>query len=310
MSTISALASASTLTRSDSSRSFTHVEHSDATSNTPDRAPEGSSSQGQPVSHFLNLTPNSVETPRIDDASDEESIALMSAYKPQPSESPEKHRSNMKPRTTLPSRTQQKLELQRREAMRSGPTTPSSSSIGLSVGSQLSLHNRSGSRGRNRSLAEEIKAQKVDYETGIKQLTVVRRFRNPIMESLHRMKASGALPAELGAVSGNAKRPQSRRNLTATSINTTATNGKDAATTPEDKKLAPPTTNGGSSRPHSRTGGRVHFQRQGSHDDIGISTSAESPTNEDEGMSREEAIMRRLWDSREVYDSGERRERG
>lgn len=307
MSTVSAIAGASGIKRNDSSKSFTHVDHSDAASSnaTPERAPQGSSSAERPVSHFLNLTPASTDAPRIDDVSDEESINFMTHYKPQPSESPEKQRHLNKSRlASLPSRTQQKLELQRRETMRvgGGPTTPPSSSIGLSVGSSLSLHSRSGSRGRNRSLAEEIKAQKVDYEAGIKQLTVVRRFRNPVLESLARMKASGAIPADIGVVTaGNAKsRPQSRRNVTS-APNGPIKNGVSRSL--DDKKSSPL-----ASRPTSRgQGGRVHFQRQGSHDDIGITPSAESPgvADEEEGMSPEEAIMRRIWNSREVYDPGE-----
>lgn len=153
--------------------------------------------------------------------------------------------------------------------------------------------------------AEEIKAQKVDYETGIKQLTVVRRFRNPVLESLARMKASGVIPADIGVVTpGNAKsRPQSRRNVTSTP------NGpsKDGVSQGSDDKKPSPLTSRPNSRGHGGRVHRVHFQRQGSHDDIGITPSAESPgaADDEEGVSPEEAIMRRIWNSREVYDPGE-----
>lgn len=306
MSTISASGG---LMRSDSSRSFTQQNNSEGRSNTADlTAPEGSSSLEGPVSHFLNQTPGLTEGRMLEDGSDEDSANFMSNYKPQPSESPEKQRSLNKSRfASMPSRTQQKLELERRETMRAGggPTTPPTSSIGLKIGSSLSLHNRNGSRGRNRSLADEMKAQKVDYETGIKQLTVVRRFRNPITESIKRVKARGVLPADIGTnnTAGQAKsRPQSRRGLGTT----TTPNGmvKDGVSrSAEDKKPSPLV-----SRPNSRgRGGRVHFQRQGSHDDIGITPSQASPDggDEEDGISPEEALMRRIWNSREVYDSGE-----
>ena len=219
---------------------------------------------------------------------------------PQPSESPEKARTLAKSRfASAPSRTQQKLELQRRETMRTGGGPDYAPFIGH--GSKCwfrlcPLHSRSGSRGRNRSIAEEMKAQKVDFETGVKQLTVVRRFRNPIMQSLNRMKASGALHSDLGvAKNGPAKsRPQSRR-----SMNSAAGHGPNKASVSrslEDNKSA--TTASGS----RRTSRGVHFQRQGSHDDIGITPSQGSPdgADEDDGISPEEALMRRIWNSRVV----------
>ena len=309
MSTVSAVAGPSGLKRSESSKSFTHIDHSDAASSnaSPKSAqPEGSSSVDRPVSRFLDVPPGSTETRMLEDGSDEESQTFMFNYKPQPSESPEKQRALKKSRfASVPSRTQQKLELQRREGMRPGGglTTPPPSSIRLSVGSSLSLHGRSSSRGRNKSLAEEMKAQRVDYETGIKQLTVVRRFRNPTVESLNRMKASGALAADVGVVPRGAarSRPQSRRGMNNTAANGTAKTG--VSRTLEDKKpspLASRSNSGGRS-------GKVHWQRQGSHDDIGVTPLQDSHdgADEEDEMSPEEALMRRIWNSREVYDSGE-----
>lgn len=305
MSTVSAIADSNGLKRSESSKSFTHIDHSDAASSnaTPrSNVAEGSSSADRAVSRFLDATPGSTEQRMPGDGSDEESETLMSNYKPQPSESPEKQRALNKSRfASIPSRTQQKLELQRREGMRPGGglTTPPSSSIGPSIGSSLSLHSRSGSRGRNRSLAEEMKAQKVDYETGIKQLTVVRRFRNPIVESMNRMKTSGTLAADIGVVPHRPakSRPQSRRGMNVTATNGLAKAGVSRSL--EDKRPSPL-----ASRSNS---GKVHWQRQGSHDDIGVTPSQESPdgADEEDGMSPEEALMRRIWNSREVYDSGE-----
>ena len=305
MSTVSAVADSNGLKRSESSKSFTHIDHSDAAScsATPrTNVAEGSSSADRPVSRFLDATPGSTQRRMLGDVSDDESDTLMSNYKPQPSESPEKQRALNKSRfASTPSRTQQKLELQRREGMRPGGalTTPPSSSIGPSIGSSLSLHSRSGSRGRNRSLAEEMKAQKVDYETGIKQFTVVRRFHNPIVESMNRMRASGTLAADIGVVPhGPPKgRPQSRRG-----INVTPANGPAKAAVSrslEDKRPSPL-----ASRSNN---GKVHWQRQESHDDIGVTPSQDGPdgADEEDGMSPEEALMRRIWNSREVYDPGE-----
>jgi hypothetical protein len=312
MSTVSAVAGTSGLTRSESSKSFTQIDHPDGVgSNATPGKPltDGPSSAERPVSRFLSITPGSTETRMIDDGSDEDSANFMSNYKPLPSESPEKSRALNKSRfASIPSRTQQKLELQRRETMRAGggPTTPPSSSIGLAVGSALSLHSRSGSRGRNRSFAEEMKAQKVDYETGIKQLTVVRRFRNPILESLKRMKASGVLPAEIEVVApsgGGAKsRPQKGQGVSNVTANGPTKAGVSRSL--EDKKPSPLASRSNS---RGRGGGRVHFQRQGSHDDIGVTPSQESPDggDEEDGVSPEQALMRRIWNSREVFDAGE-----
>ena len=308
MSTVSAVAGPSGIQRNESNRSFTHIEHSDAASHeaTPNSLREGAASSERPVSHFINMTPASTDSRMIEDGSDEDSVQFMSNYKPQPSKSPEKSRAPKRSNfASIPSRTQQNLELQRRETTRAvgGPTTPPLTNMGYPVASMLSLHNRSGSRGRNTSLAEEMKAQKVDYETGLKQLTVVRRFRNPISEGLTRMKASGALPADIGVVSPSSakSRPQSRRGINSTTATGPAKSGVSRSL--EDNKsspLASKSTNRGQD-------GRVRFQRQGSHDDIGITPSQESPDGGDEeiGMSPEEALMRRIWNSREVYDSGE-----
>lgn len=67
----------------------------------------------------------------------------------------------------------------------------------------------------------------------------------------------------------------------------------------------------------SRGTGRVHFQRQGSHDDIGLSRSRGSyeekeveneidHDEEDQGLSAEEALLRRMWESRDVYEAPDR----
>ena len=188
--------------------------------------------------------------------------------------------------------------------MRSGgmtPTTPPSPGMAFGIGSSAALHNRASSRGRTRSLAEDAKDMAKKFEVASKQLEVVQRFRDPVLDSLKRLRISGVLPSDIGVVAPGAikSRPQSRRGLSH------ATSGavKSTGTSPEDKKPASM-----SSRPSSRgTSGRVHFQRQGSHDDIGLSRSRGSDGDHDnpDDITDEEALIRRIWESREVYDPGD-----
>jgi hypothetical protein len=292
MSTMVAHARLGQTQRNDSTRSFTHVAHEDA-----ELSPthiEGSSSADGGVSHFL-----STSMPPNDGSEDESPSNFMGNYHPQPSESPEKARTLNK---SLPSRTQQRLELQRREMMRSGamtPTTPPSPGMAFGFGSSTGLHSRASSRGRTRSLAEDVKDMVKKYEVASKQLEVVHRFRSPVLDSLKRLKASGVLPSDIGVVapSGSKSRPQSRRGLSHMSA-------KSTGTSPEEGRPQ--------SRPESGGAvGRVQFQRQGSHDDIGLSRSRGSDGEHDgmgvgiDGVTEEEALMRRMWESREVYDPGE-----
>jgi hypothetical protein len=318
MSTISAHVTPAPLARTDSTKSFSQITHAEAESMnaTPTTsAPGQSSSIDGGVSHFLETPASSQRI--IDEGLESGSPSgFLSNYKPQPSESPEKARTFHKPRgSQAPSRTQQKLELQRREIIRasaSTPTTPPASGIGLDLGSSTSLHSRTGSRSRNRNLAAgrtlagEIRAVKQDYEGAIKQLTVVRRFRSPIVESMTRLKEGGAFPQDIGVVSAGGtfskSRPQSRRGNSSHNVNGHAKSGVSRSL--EDRKASPL-----ASRSSSRGGGRVHFQRQTSHDDIEVTPSQgsldELQDDEQDGLSPEEALLRRIWDSREVYDSGE-----
>ncbi|RMZ81702.1 hypothetical protein DV737_g2431, partial [Chaetothyriales sp. CBS 132003] len=298
MSTVSALAGPNLLRR-ESSRSFTHINHADTASMlaaNPAGLAEGSSSMENGVSRFLHQTPSTSSSrtpaaslPHIDSGSDGESAAFMSNYKPQPSESPEKaHTFNKARFSTVPSRTQQKLELQRRETMRQGSATPPASNLAYGGASSLSLHGRTGSRGGGggvpRALSDGLKAHKMNYETGVKHLVVVRRFRNPIVESLQRLKDDDAIssadPASAPATistSNSRNRPPSRRGL-------------------------------------HHAGAGVRFQAPSDpHDsdiDIGITPAHDSPDGMmmgefDDGMTPYEALMRRLWNSREVFDPGE-----
>jgi len=200
--------------------------------------------------------------------------------------------------------------------MRAGaaaPTTPPAPGMGLTLGSSTSLHSRTGSRSRHRSLAGGrtlaggLKTVKQDYESAIKQLTVVRRFRSPIAESLRRLQENNVVPQGAGTVpsglSFSKSRPQSRRGPSTTSVNGHASAGVSRSL--EENKsssLARRRSSGG-------RGGRVHFQRQSSHDDIEVTPVPASPDgnqgDELEGLSPEEALLRRIWDSQEVYDAGD-----
>ncbi|KIX92625.1 uncharacterized protein Z520_11654 [Fonsecaea multimorphosa CBS 102226] len=334
MSTVSAHVGPSQLVRNDSSRSFTHISHADVTSSTANTGHTGltpasskltpassgavsgpilvSSSVEGGVSHFLPTDTPAGSVHQIADDSDEDSPSnFLSNYKPQVSESPEKTKTLHRARISQnPSRTQQKLELQRREIMRAGaatPTTPPPAGMGMPLGSGTTLHGRAGSRNRNRSLAGEMKAAKQDYESAVKQLMVVRRFRSPLIESINRLKEQNSLPQDIGSVTSSGafakSRPQSRRGPSTTSVNGQARSGISRSF--EDPKPSPLLSRSNSSR-HP---GRVHFQRQRSHDDIEVTPSQGNldGAQDDEhfGLSPEEALIRRIWDSREVYDAGE-----
>lgn len=282
------------------------------TPSTPGVGTIGTSSSGSaPVSHFLHHDAHDPEPQRPTELADDHSLSdFMITYKPQPSESPEK------PRTVLhrarlpgqPSRTQQKLELQRREAMRGhGPPPSSGAGMALSAGSSVSLHSRSASKGRPRSVAGDYKAIKQDYETAIKQLTVVRRFRNPVLESLHRLKQNQSLGTEGGAQpppKHEQKRPPSRRGQVTgppTPRPSSTVESTPAATPPDQSKTI--SFRPSETRPSHGRDSRVTFQlsRQGSHEDI-LTTSQDCPeVHHDEindGLSPKEALIRRMWESR------------
>ncbi|EHY58114.1 hypothetical protein HRR83_005026 [Exophiala dermatitidis] len=319
MSTVSAHVDPTQMMRSESSRSFTHISHADAASanatpSTPAPAPVpgASSVDAGGVSHFLPTdTPGTSLRHNAVDGSDEDPPSdFLSHYKPQPSESPERTKTIHKAR--LPqnaSRTQQRLELQRREMMRAGAATPTThppTGMGLPYGSTTSLHGRQASRNRNRALAGEVNTVKQDYETAIKHLLVVRRFRSPIVESLTRLKENNILPAEIGGAtaspwSATKGRPQSRREPSSATVNGLAKSVLSRSL--DDHKSSPPAP----STSTKTRGGRVHFQRRNSHDDIEVTPSQGSPDehhiDDHEGLSPEEELIRRIWDSRHVFES-------
>lgn len=283
---------------------------------TPATATVGQSSSGSAsVSHFLTNDPslarsNTTTTGAL--SSDDESISdFMNTYKPQPSESPDKRRPtshiNKARLSSAPSRTQQKLELQRREVMRGAPGPSMSGGMALSVGSSASVHSRSASKGRNAargSMTGEYNVDKLvkqDYESAIKQLTVVRRFKNPILESLGRLREIRTPPSKEDGHNAS-RRPQSRHGKAASA----GGNPKNAtASMGDDGQSNVSTRAGGNGGPRASTG-RVQFQlsRDASADDMGVLTTSQgSPEvsahrGENDGLSAEEALIRRMWEAR------------
>jgi hypothetical protein len=317
------------LPRNNSSRSFTHITHADASSskdtlvNPPPGCVGPDTSSASPgktpggVSHFILSSSNQAadETPSSYDSPS----AFLSNYRPQSSFG---SASQAKP---LPSRTQQRLELERRETLRSTASSPptlvsSDFELGSGFPSATSLHSRQGSRGR---LEAGAKGQlKADYEAAAKQLGGVTRFRNPIIEALNRLKERGVLPGDLGLVSSrpaDLKRPPSRRGQVGLTMKPGSERSNMNGDVPmglsrsfEEKRPSPMT-----SRPGSQGTVKVRFglQRQGSHDDLGVerrqSEEGDEVGGDGEGradsghvMSAEAALLRRMWDAGGMYDEG------
>ena len=327
MSTVSAHVGPNQMLRSDSSKSFTHISHADATSTHGTTANATSTSSGPAsgpipasssieagVSHFLAADTPAGSVRQTAPESDEDSPTnFLSNYRPQPSESLEKTRTLHKARVSqMQSRTQQKLDLQKREIARAGAVTPTApiAGMGAPLASAASLHGRAASRNRNRSLAGEAKAVKQDYESAVKQFLVVRRFRSPMIESLSRLKDKSTLPQDIGsAISGGTaakSRPQSRRGPSTTTVNGHARPGVSQSF--EEQRSSPLASRSNS---RGRGGGRVHFQRQSSPNDIDVTPSRSetgldgAQDDEQDGLSPEEALIRRIWASREVYEPGD-----
>jgi hypothetical protein len=167
---------------------------------------------------------------------------------------------------------------------------------------------------------------KQDYEAAERQLGVVRRFRNPVVEAVGRLKDRGLLTLG-GAEAGDGKRPgavkgggvKSDSNLkSATGARSSFEDSDAQGRLSADHSRS--MTRGRSMRSADMSGGgggKVQFRRQGSHDDIGLSRSqgsydgadGDGVTGEKEGgesgVSPEEEMMRRMWESREVYDKGD-----
>lgn len=325
--TANARSSQQNISRNDSQRTLanaakTSLEASESTISdvavkTPGTSGIGTStSTSAGVSHFLQTDPSIPRTPQnAIDSDDSDSVSdFMATYKPQPSESPDKPRTNVN-RVRIPSqpsRTQQKLELQKRELMRGSGPPSTSGGLALSVGSSISLHSRTHSHSKNRSktMLGEIKAIKQEYDSSVKQLMVVRRFRNPVLESIARLRQNGHLPNDqvqsTARSSTEQKRPPSRHGRATT--NGTTTHASSSAGTHHDTDAQP--TNHKQSRVsfvQPRAGGgrdsKVTFQlsRQDSHEDI-LAQGQESPgVNGDDyvdGLSPDEALIRRMWESR------------
>lgn len=272
-----------------------------------------SSSAENGVSHFVDGSLGANGTPMTPDLGSEEDSdspsSFLPHYHPQATSSGSHSHGLSSPGllsrrsngALLPSRTQQRLDLQRREAMRSA-TTPTDTDPGDVT---LTLRARSASRGRGRTGHDLQKAAQRNYDSACAQLEVVKRYRNPVAEALTRLKEMGILAekeekSNLGQKDRPVSRAGSRKSLT---INTDG--GK---TTTSEGNLSAVTT-----PRHERTPsrGRVRFERQGSHDDIGLSRShgeddfddPELAAEGEETGNAEEALLRRMWESREVYEA-------
>lgn len=189
------------------------------------------------------------------------------------------------------------------------PTTPSTPLIAdVHGGSAVSLHSRSGSRGRS-LVADPTSAvvTRLMYEAAERQLDAVRRSRNPIVEAVRRLKEGGWLISEKGVpTSGDAGGKGKERRKKANSQKR-MDNDRNTKSDPDLKAQRGTGSGGGadggprssfedSNAPGhsavpdqmSRTlshgtstwsghisggAGKVRFRRQGSHDDIGLSRS-------------------------------------
>ncbi|KKY24371.1 hypothetical protein UCRPC4_g02481 [Phaeomoniella chlamydospora] len=271
-----------------------------------------SSSAENGVSHFVNGSLGAHGTPKTPElASDddyESPSSFLPHYHPQtPSGATQtQHRSSsglLNRRAngkTLPSRTQQRLELQRRETMRSSATPSESDPADV----PLSLRARSASRVRGRSSQDNFKAAKRDYESASSQLEVIKRFRNPIAEALHRLQEMEVIPDQDDKISNKFKdRPISRAGSRKSLNYRTATTEGRTTQGHEDR------SEGREKEPRVASRGRVRFERQGSHDDIGLSRSHgdeevdEAEAEGEDPVSAEEALLRRIWESRDVYEA-------
>ena len=269
----------------------------------------------------------------------------------------------------LDSRTQQRLELQRREAMRpAGTITPTTPPLASGLGglgytfSSGSLHGRSVSRGRARNAngagatgSIDIKAMTRDYDVAMNQLKVVQRFRNPYLESINRLKTNGLLPSAEKSrsddASGNStaanqqQRPPSRRGQTEDHKTSHLTEHQAPQQVQQQQSNTGRVQFGLAPRSQSANANAVHM---GSSEDLAAfetsrptSSGADDDDEEDDHdhgddmgnhhhveqsriamrggareiggrhgdgagaatiQSREEAMLRRLWESRDVFD--------
>ena len=218
--------------------------------------------------------------------------------------------AHRQPSTPISSRTQQRLDLQRRETMRAS-TTPTTSNPAHDPSSSLQMP-RPGSRNRSRASAinpVDPKAARQDYESSSRQLNVVRRFRNPITESLTRLEDSGALNTQTpGPTKGKPRpdpgpRPASRAGPIAAANGRAAINGSAGDPLNINGKLLSRSLEERRQEHDMQARPRVRFQRQGSHDDIGLSRSRGDTDDEEEVVGRgvvgggrdEVELLRRIW---------------
>jgi len=241
--------------RNESQRSLFRSNDTPQSTTTPALGHSTPSSTG--VSHFLTsatdptLPRTAGERNQDEDDSDSDTPSVrdfMSTYRPQPqlSESPEtsRHTYNKDRMPNLHSRTQQRLALERQAAMHGNALpTPTTAGLALSAGSSASLHSRSASKSRNRgSLPVEYKYVQQDYEMATRQLIVVRRFRNPVLESLGRLRHTEKFASIERANNNNTNTTTTRAN--SQKKRPPSRHGRAVSATGQESEAGPATTNG------------------------------------------------------------------
>jgi hypothetical protein len=283
MSTVSATGIPS-FNHNSNSRSYTFVSHGNlpsapstlVNSPSPARRETGPSSIEGGVSRFINGT-----TP--DDVNASSSSPLSTNFplrtRTPPTPSSQRHKSPST-RKEPPSRTQQKLWLQR--AATESVSSPAPINVSPSV-DPLAITRGGSSRGSRGRGGNEARAIKKLYERANSELGVVRRYRNPVIDSLARIDIMHSGPDGRRKIDSNREGSKPTQNNTVDKAMGLSQSLKD----------------------REREGsGRVRFQRSEgdlarSRDDIAIGRAEASDDEEDNGGA-EEILLRRLWGSREA----------
>jgi len=284
MSSISATATPNSerrnLHRTDSS--FSHVSHTDAASmpgstlvnNTPNNGHGTSSSADGGVSRFIE---GGTSYDANEDSEPEKASSILPNYHRQ--SAPSSPGSAQRPKTPPPqrrvepaSRTLQKLSLQRLAAMTG---SPGDEGMAASAPEPVALQ-RTGSRGRVRGAATDSKLTRKEHDLAIFQLSVVRRFWNPVVESLQRLEKSDTSSKRSAVGQPNDKVSNAGKAKSKTRLSQSL----------EDRE--------------GQDSGRAKYQQPGSHDDLRLSRKGDDGEGADEEWGGEEDLIRRMWESREM----------
>jgi hypothetical protein len=272
MSTVSATGTPS-FNHKSHSQSFSHVTHGDQDSapSTLINTPSHQGSAG--VSRFVNGTPDDGNAYSASPLSG--NFPLRTRTPPTP---PSQRRKSPSARKEPPSRTQQKLWLQR--AATESVSSPTPISVSPSV-DPLAMTRGGSSRGSRGRGGNEIRAIKKLYERANSELAVVRRYRNPVLEGLARLNLEESGP-------DGRRKIDSRRDAARPNQSSSADRAMGLSQSLKDRER--------------ELSSRVRFQRSEgdlarSRDDIGIGRAEVSDDEDDPGA--EEVLLRRLWGSRE-----------